>query len=269
MILGEIMKKRIISAIIMAIICIPLILIGGLPFRIGVGILAILAYKEIIDLKGMKNYPKLVVVLGLIVLLSLVFSNRDIVFSTIGLDYKYIVFTFLAMFLPTIFYYDSKKYTTKEAFELTGFIMFLGITLNLLSNILIYEKNYFFLIVLVTILTDTFAYFTGMAIGKHKVTKISPKKSLEGYIGGIVMGTILSSIFYMTFIGNESLVTVVPALLILSIVCELGDLFYSAIKREHDIKDFSNLIPGHGGILDRIDSLTFVTIAFVLIRGLL
>lgn len=263
------MKKRIISALIMAIICIPLILIGGIPFRIGVGILAILAYKEIIDIKGLNNYPKIVVILGLLVELLLVFSNRDILVSEIGLDYRYIAISFLAMFLPTVFYYDSKKYTVEDAFKLTSFIMFLGITLNLLSNILIYEKNYFFLIILITILTDTFAYFTGVSIGKHKITKISPNKSLEGYIGGIVMGTILSSIFYMTFIGTSPLIKVVPAILILSLVCELGDLFYSAIKRENNIKDFSNLIPGHGGILDRIDSLTFVTITFVLVRGLL
>lgn len=263
------MKKRILSALIMLIICVPLIIIGGIPFRIGVGVLAILAYKEILDLKGIKKYPKPVIAIGLLVELLLVFSNRDILFNTIGLDYRYIAFSFLALFLPTIFYFDSKKYTIKDAFGLTSFIMFLGITLNLLSNILIYEKEYFFLIILVTILTDTFAYFTGVAIGKHKVTSISPKKSLEGYIGGVVMGTVLSSIYYMTFIGNASLVRVIPVLIILSLVCELGDLFYSAIKREHDIKDFSNLIPGHGGILDRIDSLTFVTLAFVLLRGLI
>lgn len=251
----------------MAVICIPLIIIGGLPFRIGVGILGILAYKEIIELKGMKKYPKGVVLLGLVVLLLLIFSNREMTYATLGLDYRYIVFAFLAMFLPTIFYYNTKKYTTREAFELTGFILFLGITMNLISNILIYDKPYFFLILLVTILADTFAYFTGMMIGRHKVTKISPNKSLEGYIGGIAMSTVLSSIYYMTFIGNASLWSVVPCLAILALVGELGDLFYSAIKRDWDIKDFSNLIPGHGGILDRIDSLTFVTLAYMLLRA--
>lgn len=261
------MKKRIISAVIMAIICIPLVLIGGLPFRVGVGILGILAYKEIIGLKGVKKYPSGVVVLGLVIMLLLIFSNREMTYATLGLDYRYIAVTFLVMFLPTVFYYGTKKYTTREAFELTGFVLFLGITMNLISNILIYDKAYFFLILLVTILTDTFAYFTGVMIGKHKVTKISPNKSLEGYIGGIVMGTVLSSIYYMTAIGSASLWAVVPCLGILSFVCELGDLFYSAIKREWEIKDFSNLIPGHGGILDRIDSLTFVTLVFVLLRA--
>lgn len=260
------MKQRITSAIAMAIICIPLVLIGGLPFRIFVGILGILAYKEIIDLKGINNYPKSVVVIGLAVMLLLVFSNRELTYTSLGLDYRYIVFSFLAITLPTIFYYGSNKYTTKEAFELLGWVTFLGITLNLISNILIYEKAYFFLIILVTILTDTFAFFTGMSIGKHKATKISPKKSWEGYIGGIVMGTILSAIYYNTFIGNVALTKVVPVIVAMSLVCELGDLFYSAVKREHGIKDFSNLIPGHGGILDRIDSLTFVTLVFVLLR---
>lgn len=263
------MKQRLISASIMAIILIPLVLIGGLPFRIGVALIGILAYREVLDLKGMDNYPKGMVVLGLVVMLMLIFSNRELTYSTLGLDYRYISFSILTMLLPSVFYFNTKKYTTSEAFELTGFVLFLGITLNLITNILIYDKMYFFLIIVVTILTDTFAYLTGMAIGKHKVTKISPKKSLEGYIGGVIMSTILSSIFYMTFIGNAPLGTLIPILIVLSLVCEVGDLFYSAVKREHDIKDFSNLIPGHGGVLDRIDSLTFVTIAFVLLRNLI
>ena len=263
------MKKRIMSAAIMLAICIPLLIIGGLPFKIGVGLLSILAYKEIIELKGMKNYPKGVVVIGLLVMLLLVFSNNDILYSTLGLDYKYLMFTFLVLFLPTIFYYSSKKYTCKDAFELAGFVIFLGVVFNLATNILIYEKAYFFMLLLVTILTDTFAYFTGMAIGKHKATKISPKKSWEGYIGGAIMGTIITSIYYMTFIAAAPLSKVLFVLLVLSIVCELGDLFYSAIKRERDIKDFSNLIPGHGGVLDRVDSLTFVIAAYVLLHGII
>ena len=263
------MKQRLISAFIMAIILIPLVLIGGMPFRIGVALIGILAYKEILDLKGFDNYPKGVAVLGLVAMLLLVFSNRELSYSTFGLDYRYIATSVLLMLLPSVFYFNTKKYTTKEAFELLGFVLFLGITLNLITNILIYDKMYFFLIIIVTVLTDTFAYITGMMIGKHKVTKISPKKSLEGYVGGVIMSTILSSIFYMTFIGNAPLGTVVPILVLLSLVCEVGDLFYSAIKREHDIKDFSNLIPGHGGVLDRIDSLTFVTITFILLRNLI
>ena len=261
------MKKRIISAIIMAVIAIPLLIVGGIPFRIGVGLIGILAYKEILELKGIKNYPLPVIAIGLVVLLLLVFSNREMTYNTIGLDYRYLAFAVLALLLPAVIFYAGKKYSTKDAFQLLGFILFLGVTLNLISNILIYDRTYFFLILLIAIFTDTFAYFTGMMIGKHKVSKISPNKSMEGYIGGVVMSSILSSLYYMTFIGAASLASVIPVVIVLSIVCELGDLFYSAIKREYEIKDFSNLIPGHGGILDRIDSLSFVTIAFVLLRA--
>lgn len=261
------MKKRIISAILMAVICIPLIFIGGLPLRIGVGLLSILAYKEVIELKGIKNYPASVVVSGLLIMILLVFSNRDAVYDIIGLDYRFIAGTFLALLLPTIFFYGTDKYTTRDAFFLSGFILFLGVTLNIITNIIIYDRNYFFLILAITILTDTFAYFTGMAIGRHKVTKISPNKSLEGFIGGLVMGTVIPVIIYKFFIGSAPLYTVIPVVLVLSLVSILGDLFYSAIKREWGIKDFSKLIPGHGGILDRIDSLTFVTIAYVILRS--
>ena len=263
------MKKRIISAAIMLAICIPLIIIGGIPFKIFMGIIAILSYREIINLKGLDNYPRGVVVIGLIVMLILLYSNRDVLYLTIGLDYRYLMAAFLLMFLPVVFYFNTGKYTSKDAFELTCFIIFLSIVMNLITNILIYDKAYFFMLILVTVLTDTFAYFTGMAIGKHKVTKISPKKSLEGYIGGIIMGTMITSIYYMTFIGAAPLYKVIFVILLLSIACELGDLFYSAIKRNRDIKDFSNLIPGHGGILDRIDSLTFVTMTFVLLYGII
>ena len=118
-------------------------------------------------------------------------------------------------------------------------------------------------------MTDTFAYATGMTIGKHKFSKISPKKSIEGCIGGIILGSIITSIYYMTFIGTAPIYKVILVTDLLSIVCEAGDLFYSAIKRENDVKDFSKLIPGHGGVLDRIDSLSFVILAYILLAGLI
>lgn len=263
------MKKRIISAAIMIALLVPLVIIGGISFKIGIGIIAVLAYREFINLKGIKKYPIGVLAAGLISLIVLLYSNKDVLFGVIGLNYKYLMFTFLMILLPVVFYFDKKEYDYKDSFELMGFVIFLGIILNLLTNILIYEKAYFFMLIIITILTDTFAYFTGIAIGKHKVTKISPKKSLEGYIGGIVMGTIITSIYYMTFIGAAPLTKVVPVIALLALAAEIGDLFFSAIKRKADVKDFSNLIPGHGGVLDRIDSLTFVTMVFVLLYGII
>lgn len=261
------MRKRIISAVIMILILVPFVIIGGIYFRILAGIIGILAYKEFVELKGFKNYPISVIIIGLAILLILIFSNRDVLYSSLGLNYKYIVGTYLAMLSPAVILYRTKKYTTKDAFYLASFVMFLGVFLNIISNILIYNKPYFFMILLATVMTDTFAYFTGVSIGKHKFSKISPNKTIEGSIGGIIMGMIITTIYYMTFIGAANVFTVVAASILLCLACEVGDLFFSAIKREANIKDFSNLIPGHGGVLDRLDSLTFVTYALVLLIG--
>ena len=104
---------------------------------------------------------------------------------------------------------------------------------------------------------------TGMFIGKHKLCpKISPKKTIEGSVGGSVIGTAVAVIFYSNLIGKFSIKLVLITLL-LSVIGQLGDLFFSKIKRENNIKDFSNIMPGHGGVLDRIDSLTFVIMAYI------
>ena len=102
-----------------------------------------------------------------------------------------------------------------------------------------------------------------MLIGKHKLTKISPKKTIEGSVVGTIVSTIIATTYYAMFISNENIIKIIFVVIILSIIGQIGDLFFSLIKRENDIKDFSNLIPGHGGVLDRIDSIIFVLITFV------
>ena len=110
--------------------------------------------------------------------------------------------------------------------------------------------------------TDIFAYFIGKKFGKHKFSKVSPKKSIEGCIAGTIGALVISLIY--TYICNTfwnmefSYIYVSIMIIILSLIGQIGDFAASSIKRYVDIKDFSNLIPGHGGMLDRIDSLLFL-----------
>ncbi len=111
--------------------------------------------------------------------------------------------------------------------------------------------------------TDISAYVVGKYFGKHKFSKVSPKKSIEGCIGG-VMGAMLLMLAY-TYVANKfwgmnySYIFIAGISVILSLVGQIGDFAASSIKRYVDIKDYSNLIPGHGGMLDRIDSLIFLS----------
>lgn len=121
-------------------------------------------------------------------------------------------------------------------------------------------------------ITDICAYLVGKTFGKHKFNKISPKKTMEGSVGGI-LGTAICIILYTLLLNNIGLnysyiYTLIMGIA-LSVISQIGDLTASAIKRYVGIKDFSNLIPGHGGMLDRIDSLLFIApFAYILISML-
>lgn len=110
--------------------------------------------------------------------------------------------------------------------------------------------------------TDVFAYFVGKHFGKHKFSQVSPKKSIEGCIGGTLAAVMIILIY--TYVVNNywgmdySYLFIAGIGVILSLIGQIGDFAASSIKRSVDIKDFSNLIPGHGGMLDRIDSLMFL-----------
>jgi len=138
-----------------------------------------------------------------------------------------------------------------------GFIMFIPLIRGL--N---YGQFYIWYLVFAAWGTDTFAYFVGVAIGKHKFTLISPKKTVEGSIGGIIGSTLICLIYTYCinkFAGlNLDYMYIIVVSAVLSIFSQIGDLSASSIKRYTNTKDFGNLIPGHGGLLDRIDSLIFI-----------
>ena len=110
--------------------------------------------------------------------------------------------------------------------------------------------------------TDTFAYLIGKKFGKHKLSKISPKKSIEGAVAGTIGATVIALVY--TLVMNNvynleySYILILITTVILSIIGQIGDFAASTIKRYVNVKDYSNLIPGHGGMLDRIDSLMFL-----------
>jgi len=119
------------------------------------------------------------------------------------------------------------------------------------------------LIFIASSVCDTFAYFTGMAFGKHKLAPVlSPKKSIEGSIGGTIFATAIGSFYgYLVkdYLSSDENVVLAFSIICLvgAIVSQIGDLAASAFKRNFNIKDYGKLIPGHGGIMDRVDSMLF------------
>jgi len=263
------MKKRLISAIVAIAIVIPLFIVGGWLFNLGVAVVAALAYLEIINLNK-KRYSNIIRLIGFLCLELVTLSSFNTYFYGTGVSFLSIGLTCLLLSIPTIF--DEKgRYTTKEAFHLIGFILLVGSFFNLLIITFTESKWLLLYLILIGTITDTFAYIVGSLIGKHKlIPKVSPKKSIEGSVGGSLIATIIATIYYVKVIpSNLNIFIVIIMTLILSILGQLGDLYFSKIKREYEIKDYSNIMPGHGGILDRLDSLSFILLGYIIIVTIL
>ena len=263
------MKQRVISAIIALAIVIPLIILGNAYFTFGVSVIGLIGYYEIIKCKKDYIIPKVLKVLGGLFLVVLILSGHRWTVPVIDRT-SVIVAMFIALLLPVIVY-DNEKYNFNKALYLIASILFLGIAFALLIIIRDLNIKYLIMLILITTMTDMFAFFFGKLIGKNKLCpNISPKKTWEGTIMGSIIGTFIASMYYITFINsNTSLLVVIGCVLLLSLVGQLGDLLFSAIKRTNNIKDFSNIMPGHGGILDRLDSLIMVILTFSLLMGYL
>lgn len=260
------MKKRVISAIVALAILVPIFINGGLIFNFAIYILSILGLKEFLSAKGSKKpIPSFIEFISYIIFSMLILFNvnsKDMIYS---IDLRVLSGLFLIFLIPTVLYHDRSQYSVTDAFYLIGGIFFLGISFSLMILIRSISLNLIIYLFLITTLTDSYAYITGSLIGRHKLLEsVSPNKTWEGMIGGTLFGVVISTVFYVVVINtNSNLYQIALITFFLSIIGQFGDLCFSAIKRYFNIKDFSNIMPGHGGILDRFDSIIFVILGFM------
>ena len=246
------MRTRIIAGLLLVPLLI-LIILGGTPLYIGEAIIISMALHEFYKAFEEKSIKPLYYI-GYIFSIYLLIKN----YLRLPITYTYTV-VFILFLIAIIPILKVKRnvidimVTFFGIFYVGVLIDFIVLTMDDFSR----GNIYVWLIFIIAFMTDTFAYFAGYLFGKHKlIPKVSPKKTIDGSIGGTLGSTLICLGF--GYIFNIDLMAVVLLGFFGSIIAQMGDLFASSIKRYVGIKDYGKLIPGHGGILDRFDSVILV-----------
>lgn len=263
------MKSNLLTRVVIAFIFGPLIiyitLLGRLPFLILVEILIILGLWEFFYLARLKNFqiPKwILLLLGVFLGISVyVWGGGTFIFFLLGVLYL------------TAFIFVIKGRTRGTTADLSSSVFAFFYVAGLFSFLILlremprelgldYKIGGLWIVYLLICIwsCDTFAYFIGAPLGKHKLSpSVSPKKTVEGFVGGI-LGAVSAAFFaYYVFFKSAQLKHLLVISIFVSLIGQIGDLTESLFKRDAEIKDISHIIPGHGGILDRFDSLLFVS----------
>ncbi len=240
---------RTITGVVLALIAVSAVLYLPEPiFKFGIAGISTIASWEVANLLRKK------------------YANIDPYFASIVGFFSSISVLFFDPFLALLIiflysFYVSHKYWNID--YLTSLVFSLVYSVFFVSSIglLIEINRYLILILFATVWSgDTFAYFVGKNFGKHKLApRLSPKKTWEGAFGSVAGSLIIGGAVAYYFEMYSAFIPIVIA----SVILQLGDLFESFIKRQVDVKDSSHLIPGHGGILDRIDALIFASVVFL------
>lgn len=269
------MKQRIITGSILIALMIPVLIFSYTPIFAAVAtFLAMVGTWEMLHCVGTNKkvavlLPSFAFTLMSCIAAEFFMPKRDhFAWAYIGLAFFF--FVFLAVY--SIF--SKGKFSVDDMFASFGGVFYIGsafAALILLRQSFLGEYLYL-LAIIIPIVSDTFAYFTGVFFGKHKlIPDVSPKKTVEGSLGGTVFSGIGCIIFAAVLLYSKGYemfpiqyIGVFVAGCLIAILSQIGDLLASLIKRRYGIKDYGKLFPGHGGVLDRLDSI-LITSPLVLV----
>ena len=251
-------RTRLLSGIILMLITLIIVVLGGDLLFASLFIISIIGLTELYKVVDVnKSFPGVIGYGAAAVFYLLLYIKME--------QYQLMMFILFLMLLMFAYVFAFPKFKAEQIAVVFFGLFYVGIMLSYIYRVRMLEDGAIlvWLIFIGAWGSDTFAYCVGVLIGKHKFApKLSPKKSMEGCIGGVVGAAILGFLFALIFRDrihgvynpNLSFALIGAAS---SIISQIGDLAASAIKRNHDVKDYGNLIPGHGGILDRFDSIIF------------
>ena len=256
------MKQRVITAVVALLVFLPLLYLGGLPFDILITVLGLVAMSEFLIMKKklLVSVEAILAFLMMLAVLVPVFFEGFLTQGNLGGSFYFFA---LAMLVYTVFSKNRFSFDDAGVLVLGALYAGLGFRFMILARA---ESLWMMLYALLIVwITDSGAYLIGRKLGKHKLAPhVSPNKTWEGSIGGTLSAVVIVGI-YLYFVQAQfstsfpyDFTRMLLLTLVFSVGGQLGDLIESALKRYYGVKDSGKILPGHGGILDRFDSLLFV-----------
>ncbi|MBO5031740.1 MAG: phosphatidate cytidylyltransferase [Lachnospiraceae bacterium] len=261
-------KERTISAVILVIAALASILPGGVILAAVLYVVSIIGFLELTKACGVRAKDKSGKYAGInaLELIGIVIITCYYLVTYFSQDTSYLVMIMIMALIAVMFVYvfGFPKFNANQVMNTYFSLIYAPVMLSFVFLTRQLENGIYlaWMIFISSWISDTFAYLVGVMIGKHKLAPVlSPKKSIEGSVGGIVGAALAGGLFgaYMDYaLALENFVVILAIVGgVGSVISQVGDLAASAIKRNHDIKDYGKLIPGHGGIMDRFDSVIF------------
>lgn len=256
--------KRALSSVILVAIALLTILSGGPVLIVTLLVISVIGFFELSKVVGIHTKDKKINGLELVCILASI-GYYGIIYYNKGETYVMLAILLALVGLMFVYVLSFPKYHASQIMSSFFSMIYVPVMLSFiyLTRELDYGEYLVWLIFISSSVSDTFAYLVGMSIGKHRLApKLSPKKSIEGSLGGILGAALAGALFgYLALRNIEVDQNIIISFALIgavgSVVSQIGDLAASAIKRNYDIKDYGHLIPGHGGIVDRFDSVIF------------
>ncbi|HLR01573.1 MAG TPA: phosphatidate cytidylyltransferase [Virgibacillus sp.] len=251
------MIQRILTAAVALIIFVPLVIYGEWPFMLLIYLMATIGFFELINMDKNSRFI-LPVLTSVLALWGLMYPG-----SGEEIPYIHLTRTDIVIVLSMLLCMYTVLLKNRFTFQTAGFylmsLVYIGIGFYFFMHIRDVGLSYLLYALFIVWATDTGAYFFGRSLGKRKLMPaISPKKTVEGALGGILCACIVAIVFQLIKPFSVPMIGIIGITISASMVGQLGDLVESAFKRHFGVKDSGNILPGHGGILDRFDSLLFV-----------